>query len=991
MNHNHVLKTVASTLAFVALLAALGGTPAYAASPADAALAFTSSGQVLHFSSEGLVASNGRYALWVDFVGADPVPPQTAGGGASVAGEGLSELGRVTYANLWPGIDLAYDRGGGILRSTYTLAPFADPGLIRLRYNRALQIAADGSLTIAFDDLALSESAPLAWQVIDGQRVAVDVAFQTSEVSETSEISFQLGAYDPAHPLTIDPTLVWNTFLGGNGSDIGQAIAVDGSGNVYVCGVSNADWGSSVRDYVANNDAFVAGLAPDGSLTWNTFLGGSGIDYGYGIAVDGSGNVYVGGYSNLGWGSPVTGQHYHGGYDAFVAQLNASTGVLAWHAFLGSSGTDYGRGVAVDGSGNVYVAGRSSSSWGTPVRAHSGSGDDVFAAKLSSSGSLVWNAFLGGSGTDYDYGIAVDGSGNVYVAGSSSSSWGSPVRGYTSGSDGFAAKLSSSGSLTWNAFLGGSGTDEAQAIAVDVSGNVYVAGYSSADWGDPERAYTSGDDAYAAKLNSSGSLSWNTFLGGSGGSGEDRGYGVAVDGSGNVYVIGHSNDTWGSNPVRAYTANDDGFAARLASSGSLAWHTFLGGPGYDYGYGIVVDGNGSVYVAGQSNGPWGSGECPGCPVRDYTSSNDAVAARVGCTTNSAASGSWGNTATWDTGSVPGSTDDVCVLDGHIVTLGAAAAADWLDVRPGGALDLDTYAFAVESGMFSGGVISQTQTVNDDSVEFLHIQNAGSTITQYRGLLIDSTASDQNLGAVSVGVRELNIGEYCPSTNSGSVAYARRCYDITSTSSPGVDVRVRLYARTADELNGVDEEDLAAFRHVSGTGWVELTTNWSADSSGVYSYAEGDTPGFSGFLLGQTGNPPTVVTLSAFSAEWTGDEVAVTWETVMEIDTVGFNMWRSTDGGAYERVNAGLIPAVAPGGVMGGTYEYVDADVTPGETYAYKLEELETSGARNWYGPVSTGGESPTAVALRALAAEQLQSRFENRALPVALVRRRRRA
>ena len=969
MNHEYILKTVASALTLVALLTALNSTPAYATPSAEVALAFTSSGQVLRFSSQGLVVSNGRYALQVDFSRANPVSPQAAESGVTAVEAGLPELERVTYANLWPGIDLAYDCGGGILRSTYTLAPFADPTLIRLRYNRAPQIAADGSLTISFDGLALSESAPLAWQVIDGQRVAVDVAFKTSEVPETSEVSFLLGAYDPAYPLTIDPTLTWNTFLGDIGSDEGQAIAVDGNGNVYVCGYGNAAWGSPVRAYAASTDAFVARLAPNGSLAWNTFLGGAGYDLCYGIAVDGGGNVYVGGYSHsssANWGSPV--QTYNGGlYDAFVAQLNASTGWLAWNTFLGGSGTDYGRGIVVDGSGDVYIVGRSSDTWGSsPVRAHYGSGnDDVFAAKLSSSGSLAWNTFLGDSGTDYGYGVAVDGSGNVYVAGSSSATWGSsPMRSYTSGSDGFAAGLSSSGSLTWNTFLGGSGDDLCYSIAVDGSGNVYVAGRSDATWGSsPVRSFAGGNDAFVARLASNGSLTWNTFLGSSG---TDYGYGVAVDGSGNIYISGYSNATWGSSPVRAYTANADAFAVRLASDGSLTWNTFLGGPGYDIGYDIAVDGNGNVYVVGSGNGSWGS------PVRAHygAGNQDTFVARLGCIV-STGSGSWDSTAIWDTGNVPGSTNGVCVLDGHTVALGADVAVDWLEVKPGGAFDLATYSLTAERSVVNDGVISQTQTVNNASVEFLHIQNAAATVTQYRGLLIDSTVNSQNLGAVSVGVRELNSGEYCPLTDSGSAAYARRCYEISPATQPTSDVQVRLYARTSDELNGVAVGDLAAFRHVSGSGWVGLTTNRSTGSSGSYSYAEGDTPGFSDFLLGNANDPPTAVTLSAFSAEWAGDEVRVTWETALEIETLGFNLWRSTNDSAYEQVNASLVPAAAPGGVMGGNYAFVDENVTLGETYVYKLEELEIGGARNWYGPVSTDGSSPTVAALHALATEQL--------------------
>ena len=206
---------------------------------------------------------------------------------------------------------------------------------------------------------------------------------------------------------------------------------------------------------------------------------------------------------------------------------------LTWNTFLGGSGYDNGYGIAVDASGNVYVAGSSGATWGSPVRAFTSvtSDSDAFVAKLDSSGSLTWHTFLGGSGYDRVYGIAVDASGNVYVAGSSGATWGSPVRAHTGANDAFAARLTSSGSLTWHTFLGGSGNDNGYGIAVDGSGNVYVSGDSNAIWGSPERAYTSGDDAFAARLTSSGSLIWNTFLGGSGG---DRGWGIAVDGSGNV-------------------------------------------------------------------------------------------------------------------------------------------------------------------------------------------------------------------------------------------------------------------------------------------------------------------------------------------------------------------------------------------------------------------------------------------------------------------------
>src|SRR5204863_446303 len=143
---------------------------------------------------------------------------------------------------------------------------------------------------------------------------------------------------------------------------------------------------------------------------------------------------------------------------------------------------------------------------------------DAVAVKLDSNGNLIWNTFLGGTEHDEGYTIAVDGSGNVYMAGTCLATWGSPVRPFIGGGhDAFAAKLDSSGNFTWNTFLGGSGDDYGSGLAVDGSGNVYVEGFSTATWGSPDRAFSGGTyDAYAVKLDSSGNLTWNAFLGGSG-------------------------------------------------------------------------------------------------------------------------------------------------------------------------------------------------------------------------------------------------------------------------------------------------------------------------------------------------------------------------------------------------------------------------------------------------------------------------------------------
>jgi hypothetical protein len=217
----------------------------------------------------------------------------------------------------------------------------------------------------------------------------------------------------------------------------------------------------------------------------------------------------------------------------------------------------------LDGSGNVYLEGYSDTTWGSPVRDYTG-GDDVYAAKLTTDGALTWNTFLGGSGNESGTGIAVDGSGNAYVAGSSDAAWGSPMRAYTPGVDAFAAKLTTDGALAWNTFLGGSEYDDAQSIAVSEDGNVYVAGSSGGPWGNPVRAYTALGDAFAATLTADGALTWNTFLGGDA---VDLGSGIAVDGSGNVYVAGRSYASWGR-PVRALTpaGEADAFVVQIPAA-----------------------------------------------------------------------------------------------------------------------------------------------------------------------------------------------------------------------------------------------------------------------------------------------------------------------------------------------------------------------------------------------------------------------------------------
>ncbi len=608
---------------------------------ANALAQFTSQGHVLGFGAGEFLLSNTTYALRVAFVGANEVMPQSEQGATTeiAAMNGIAslemtnaapELSRVTYTNLWDGITLAYDRGGGILRSTYRIEPYADVNAIRLQYNAPITLNADGSLTTKFATGQITESAPIAWQDINGARVPVSVKFSLTDSPisildsrfSRLDLAFDVGAYDISHPLYIDPTVTWNTFLGGGEFDGGEGIAVDASGNVYVTGVSSATWGTPLRAYTAGSDAFVAKLNSSGGLTWHTFLGGSGSDRGLGIAVDGSGNIYVAGESDATWGtSPAPIRAYTASDDGWVAKLNSS-GARQWHTFLGGSSFDSSYSVAVDVSGNVLAGGDSRVTWGSPLRAHDpGDNDDAFVAKLNSNGGLIWHTFLGGNADDYASNLAVDGNEVVYLSGYSDATWGSPVRAIGANGDGFAVKLGSDGSIAWNTFLGGDGYDYGQGIGWDFFGNVYISGQSEATWGTPINPHDPGNnqDAFVAKMDINGNLTWNTFLGGSS---KESIREIAVEGFGTVYVAGESTGTWG-NPVRPYSSDDDGFVAKVAPDGALKWHTFLGGAEDDEVTSVAINGA-DVYVAGRSRASWGS------PVRahDAADNDDAFAAKL---------------------------------------------------------------------------------------------------------------------------------------------------------------------------------------------------------------------------------------------------------------------------------------------------------------------------------------------------------------------------
>jgi len=627
-----------------------------------------SGGQSLWFTADGVTMALPETTLRLEFLGANPLARLE--GGDKLPGivnyfigndpakwrTNIPTHGRITYRDLWPGVDLTYEGRPGALKSTFTLAPGSDPAQIRLAYPNAdsLVIDGQGNLIVKAAGKEMRESAPLAWQEIDGRRVSVAVAYQ---VARQSYGFFLPEGYDPAYPLVIDPELVYSTFLGGSDTDSeGYAksnLAVDGAGNAYVTGYTPSSdfpttpgaFDTSYNHY-GTSDAFVVKVNAAGTgLAYGTFLGGFSFESGHAIAVDGAGNAYVTG-STGSYDFPTTPgafdtSHDYGNWDAFVVKLNAAGTGLAYGTFLGGDDDDDSYGIAVDGAGNAYVTGytRSSDFPTTPGAFDTSCGTDgncsgyshAFVVKMNAAGTgLAYGTFLGGSNSDHGYAIAVDGAGNAYVTGSTSSYDFPTTPGAfdrscgTDGncsdySDAFVVKMNTDGTgLAYGTFLGGSGDDQGFAIAVDGVGNAYVTGSTySYDFpttpGAFDRSYNGGDlgDAFVAKVNAAGTgLAYGTFLGGRS---SDWGRAIAVDGAGNAYVTGYTSSydfptTPGAFDTSCGTDGgcnawySDAFVIKLNATGTgLAYGTFLGGSDNDWGEAIAVDGAGSAYVAGDTS------------------------------------------------------------------------------------------------------------------------------------------------------------------------------------------------------------------------------------------------------------------------------------------------------------------------------------------------------------------------------------------------------
>lgn len=581
---------------------------------------------------------------------------------------------RVTYPNVRPGVDLVFHGEEGRLEYDFVVAPGAtvQDVVVEISGSQGLTVDDSGALLVHTHEGVVRQPAPAVYQEdLGGAHEVIRAGYR---LVDASRVAFAVAAYDSTRPLVIDPVLLYASYLGGSSFDDATAVALDASGNVYVAGFTTSSdfptkdsiaplpgWGGGASPD-GSTDAFIAKLDSSGTeLDYASYLGGTSEDAAYAIAVDSSGAAYVTG-TTASTDFPTTNGVYQaqngGAGNAFVAKLTPDGRSLAFSTYLGGSGYDSAQAIALDSLDSVYIAGFTQSPDFPTVTSPGSDGgmpsqnlpasyqsslmgaQNAFVAKLSpDAASLLGSTYLGGSGNDAAAGLAIDALGDAYVAGytrsvdfpSSDRAYQTKLGGCTAGpacpesaQNAFVSELSPLlVALDFSTFLGGSGQDAANAIALDSAGNVYVAGATSSPDFPTAGAYQAQNagtqNAFVTKLSADGSsLVYSTFLGGSA---SDVASALALDSFGDAYLAGQTQSRdfplkgafQASNLASSAPDGDAFFAILGATGGTLLGSSYLGGGGGARGQGVALGPGSVAWIVG--------GAGAGFPTKDPLSAD----------------------------------------------------------------------------------------------------------------------------------------------------------------------------------------------------------------------------------------------------------------------------------------------------------------------------------------------------------------------------------
>lgn len=554
---------------------------------------------------------------------------------------GAPHYEKVAYENIYEGIDLVYYGKQRQMEYDFVLAPGSKAEKIRLAFTGADKIYLDKDENLVLDTPLgqVVHNKPFAYQEREGVKEEVAARFV---INEKDEVGFMVGAYDETRPLVIDPVLIYSTYLGGFDTDEAQDVAVDSSGNVYITGhtksINFPVNGSYDNTMNGLEDLFITKLDASGSaIVYSTFLGGSGTDYSEAIAVGVGGNAYIYGYTYSDNYPTTTGafdQSFNGEADLFLTRVNSEGTGLVYSTYIGGSSSEYFGDLMV-ANGTAYITGTTYSlNFPCTTGAYDTTPDangDGFVVRVANDGrSLVYGTFLGGSDSDFLYGLYVDSNGYACVSGATTSVDFPVVRAHQGfhrgGLDATVTRVNATGTaLIYSTFLGGSSGDYALDIVVDGAGSIYVTGQTSSinfptTDGAFDTTHNGAVDSYVTKFGPQGAvLMWSTFVGGSG---LEQFSSIDLDHAVNVYVTGTTDSSnFPTTPGafdRTINGGFDTTVVKIASDGSsLLYSTFFGGSSTDQGLNLV-ERDANFYIVGRttsSNFP----TTPGAFDRSYNS------------------------------------------------------------------------------------------------------------------------------------------------------------------------------------------------------------------------------------------------------------------------------------------------------------------------------------------------------------------------------------
>ena len=538
---------------------------------------------------------------------------------------------RVRYADVYPGIDVAYYGNPQQLEYDFIVAPGADPDVITLDFDGAERMRLDeaGNLVLQVDGGEVVQHAPVSYQEIDGERQPVASRYVRKG---TRQVGFEVGPYEPDAPLVIDPELVYSTFLGGSSQDLGEHVTTDSDGNVYVTGSTESKDFPTLNPFQTaitsgtTDDAFIIKINPEGTaILYATYLGGSFDDVGNAIAIDASGHVVVTGKTKSVTDSPIRNFPITPGafveddinaifWNGFVTKLTPEGDDLVYSTLLaGSADNTLSNGLALDEAGNAIVTGYTGDRnmpLVNPLQDERKGSVDAFVMKFDGDGQALFSTFFGGSGNDRGWGLDLDADGNIYITGTTDSD-DLPLQNAFQATrageeDGFLARLSADGqTLLFSSYFGGSGNDTPNDVAVDEAGQAYLTGTTQSTNFPISNAFqpTYGggvEDGFALKINESSTVAFATYLGGDG---DDQGWSIALDEANNLLMTGttSSSDFPLQDPRQATNGGgtSDVFITQMLNDGSgLLYSTYFGKSNDDTGQAITATADGSVYVTG---------------------------------------------------------------------------------------------------------------------------------------------------------------------------------------------------------------------------------------------------------------------------------------------------------------------------------------------------------------------------------------------------------